>query len=62
MTGNSGGTARPLRVSVPGSEPSSYAVIIESGALRDLGRHVGEAVPAHRYALVADSRVAELYA
>jgi len=62
MSGSPGEDARSLRVSVPGSEPRSYPVVVESGALRDLGRHVAGAVSAHRFALVADSRVSELYA
>jgi len=50
-----------LVVAVPGVPDRSYAVIVERGGLARLGRLCLEHAPAHRYAIIADSRVAELY-
>jgi 3-dehydroquinate synthase len=56
------GRAESLSVTVPQTESRGYPVVVGQGVLRDLGRLVAEAVPAHKYALIADSRVAELHA
>ncbi len=50
-----------IRVRVPGRAEEDYAVTVESGALGRLGELCVEAAPAHVYAVIADSRVAELY-
>jgi len=47
----------PVEIELP-----TYRVIIARGALADLGRIAASATRAHRYALVADSNVAPLYA
>ena len=50
-----------LEVVVPGIPDRSYPVIVERGGLPRLGELCAEHAPAHRYAIIADSRVAELY-
>ncbi|MEJ2320741.1 MAG: 3-dehydroquinate synthase [Gemmatimonadales bacterium] len=55
MTGGS------FRIGIPGREPGSYEVQIERGALADLPRLSRQAAPAHRYAIISDSRVGPLY-
>jgi 3-dehydroquinate synthase len=55
------GPATELRVRVP-DEAGSYRVLVEPGALARLGELAVEAAPAHRYAVIADATVAELYA
>ncbi len=53
--------SRTLPVSVSARPGRTYEVILEQGALSRLGELCRAAVPAHRYAVIADSRVAELY-
>jgi len=55
------GVERPLEVTVPGHPPSAYEVVQSRGVLSRLGELCDSMVPAHRYALLADSRVADLY-
>ncbi len=50
-----------LAVPTPTTRGGSYSVVVEEGALARLGRLCAEAVGAHRYAVIADSRVAELH-
>ncbi|MFQ5529037.1 MAG: 3-dehydroquinate synthase [Gemmatimonadota bacterium] len=52
----------PIDVTVPGTDERRYEVVIGRGTLSGLGDRVTAAAPAHRYALIADSRVAELHA
>ncbi len=52
---------RRLEVVVPGHESSTYAVVQAAGVLSRLGELCDSLAPAHRYALLADSRVADLY-
>jgi len=49
-----------LSVPVPGQRESQYEIRVEAGGLAGLAE-VCRPVPAHRYAIVADSHVAELY-
>ena len=49
-----------LRVDVPGKAETSYEIRIEPGGLARLA-DVCAIAPAHRYAIIADSHVAELY-
>lgn len=53
----------PSRVSVrtPGTPDVEYDVLVERGALARLGELCGASVRAHRVAVIADSRVAELF-
>ena len=51
-----------LRVEVPGRPAGTYEVLVERGAFQRIGALCTERAPAHAYALIADSRVAELYA
>jgi len=46
---------------VPPPGDRDYDVVIEPGALSRLGELVVEAAPAHRYAIIADGVVADLY-
>jgi len=48
-----------LHVPVPGG--TAYDVRIETGSLDEIGLRVRDAAPAHRYALIADSRVMRQY-
>jgi len=48
-------------VRVPARGDRSYEVRVEPGALDRLGELCASSAPAHRYAIVADGRVAELY-
>lgn len=48
-------------VPVPGIPDREYPVLVERGGLARLGALCAEHAPAHRYAIIADSRVAELY-
>jgi 3-dehydroquinate synthase len=50
-----------VRIDVPHAPGGSYDVIIERGGLARLGSLCVESAPAHAYALISDSRVAELY-
>lgn len=52
----------PLRVEIPERRAEAYEVLVERGGLERLGSLCVERAPAHAYALIADSRVAELYA
>lgn len=52
---------RAIRVPVPGRKAEAYQVLLVRGGLARLGELAREAVPAHRYAVIADGRVAELY-
>jgi len=54
-------TGRSLRIGIPGRGPGGYEVRIERGALADLAPLSRQAAPAHRYAIISDSRVAPLY-
>jgi len=56
------GVPGTVDVTVPGNPDCSYSVSIAQGGLAELGDRVVEAVPAHRYALIADSHVAGAYA
>jgi 3-dehydroquinate synthase len=51
-----------LRVKVPGRAADAYDVVVERGGLERLGGLCMESAPAHSYAVISDSRVAELYA
>lgn len=51
-----------LLVPVPGSGDDDYRVEVRPGALDELGARCRDEVGAHRYAVVADERVAEGYA
>jgi 3-dehydroquinate synthase len=54
--------ARRVTVNVTGTERSSaYDVVIRGGILDECGSLIAETCPAHRYAVISDSRVAELY-
>lgn len=55
------GEERRLSISVPGREPTAYPVVQRPGALTELGTWCEERVAAHRYAVISDSRVGELY-
>jgi 3-dehydroquinate synthase len=58
----SGGEGYRVPVSVGGSgSAGKYDIYIGPGLLDEAGRLVLEACPAHRYAVVSDSRVADLY-
>jgi 3-dehydroquinate synthase len=50
-----------VRVNVPEMPSGSYEVRIGAGALAGLAELCQSAAPAHRYAVIADSHVAELY-
>ena len=51
-----------IDVAVPTAAAArAYQVAVEPGSFARLGDVCGEKAPAHRYAVVADSRVAELY-
>jgi len=54
--------ASRVRVDVPHAPGGSYDVVVERGGLARLGSLCVESAPAHVYALISDSRVAELYA
>ena len=49
-----------VRVAVPNCEATTYDIRIEAGGLASLAE-VCAAAPAHRYAIISDSHVAELY-
>jgi 3-dehydroquinate synthase len=50
-----------LRVPVPAEPAREYEIRIDPGGLARLGDLCATAAPAHRYAVIADSHVAELY-
>ena len=54
-------TGSMLRIEVPGRKPGGYEVLLERGVLADVARLTRLAAPAHRYAIISDSRVAPLY-
>lgn len=54
--------SQAIEVTVPGTGERRYPVIVARGALAELGERTLAAAPAHKYALIADSRVAELHA
>lgn len=54
-------TEGSLWVRVPASVAEEYEVRVEEGGLARLGALCREASAAHRYAIIADSRVSELY-
>ncbi len=66
-TGTSPGAGEVSGVSIvavqvpPGPSPQEYRVEIAPGSLIRLGEACETHAPAHRYAIIADSRVAELY-
>jgi 3-dehydroquinate synthase len=51
-----------LRVEIPGRPDGAYEVLVERGALDRIGPLCADRVSAHAYAVISDSRVAELYA
>jgi 3-dehydroquinate synthase len=51
-----------VNVMVPDIRQRRYSVVIARDGLAELGSRVAEAAPAHRYALIADSQVAEFHA
>ena len=55
------GACRTVRVQTPGAESRAYEVRIDPGGLDRLGSLCRTHAPAHRYAVIGDSRVAELY-
>ena len=48
-----------IRISTSAAEPTGYDVIIEADALRELPSVLRRVAPAHRYALLTDSHVAQ---
>jgi len=50
-----------IPVDIPGTPGGSYEVIVERGGIGWLGTLCAEFAPAHAYALISDSHVAELY-
>lgn len=50
-----------IRVRAPGRPAADYEVRVERGALERLGELCVQTAPAHLYAVIADTRVAELY-
>jgi len=61
VTGNVARPGSTLRIDVPGREPSAYDVRVQRGGFDDLATLCIRDAPAHRYAVIADSRVAALY-
>ena len=61
VTGQVAERGSSLRVGVPGQEPAAYEVRVQRGGFDDLATLCLRAAPAHRYAIIADSRVAALY-
>jgi len=53
--------ARSFDILVPGREPTEYEVRMETGAFADVAKLCLRAAPAHRYAIISDSRVGSLY-
>lgn len=54
-------TEARVSVRTPGTPEAEYEILVERGGLRRLGERCAAAVPAHRFAVVADSRVTELF-
>ena len=53
---------RVVEVGVPETDAArGYEVVVEAGSFANLGEECRRRAPAYRYAIVADSRVAELY-
>ncbi len=61
MTGKVARQGSSLRISVPGREPTAYEVRVQRGGFDNLATLCLRDAPAHRYAIIADSRVAALY-
>ncbi len=61
MTGKVARQASSLRIGVPGREPTAYEVRMQRGGFDHLATLCLRDAPAHRYAVIADSRVAALY-
>jgi 3-dehydroquinate synthase len=64
MTADPGAVPPPERVRIE-ADPATggpYDVLIHPGVLRDAGSLIVQAVPAHRYAIITDDNVADLYA
>ncbi len=61
MTGTAARQGSSLRIGVPGREPTAYEVRVQRGGFDDLATLCLRDAPAHRYAVIADSRVAALY-
>ena len=55
-------SAGAVPVTVPAAPSAGYEVRVGEGVWDDLPALLAERCPAHRYALIADERVAELYA
>lgn len=51
-----------LNVPLPGVEPGGYPVVVGEGSSERLAELLAAHCPAHRYALITDSRVRELHA
>ena len=50
-----------MHVEVPGRDATSYEVRVQVGSFADLAESTLSSTPAHRYAIISDSRVASLY-
>ena len=61
MTGKVARQGSSLLIGVPGREPTAYDVRVQRGGIDDLATLCLQDAPAHRYAIIADSRVAALY-
>lgn len=61
MTGKVVRQGSSLRIGVPGREPTAYEVRVQRGGFDDLATLCLRDAPAHRYAVIADSRVAAVY-
>ena len=56
-----GDEAGGIRISVGAAGEPGYEVFIHPGVLEDAGTLIASVLPAHRYAVISDTRVAELY-
>ena len=61
VTGQVAEQGSSLCVGVPGREPAAYEVRVQRGGFDELATLCLRDAPAHRYAIIADSRVAALY-
>lgn len=62
-SGDAGVAGRRVPIELAGRDrDDSYDVLIRSGSLREAGRMIADASPAHRYAVISDEIVAALYA
>jgi 3-dehydroquinate synthase len=50
-----------VRVSTPLAGEHEYDVVVRAGLLEEAGAMIGDVCPAHRYAVISDTRVAEHY-